>query len=172
MLPPCTCACCDPICAYPSGVLLEELLPQGGRTRSYPEWGADVQRHRGVGSPPTGSAEAGGGQSAAPSTRRNGRQRRILLGCHQLRRYLRRNEYGGRGAGVGSQDPPGSPTMFALNILSPRRFGMGGAVRSDRVAVSQHPGLWCYDRYSGSSETATSLPSLVKAAQKQQPTCL
>jgi len=50
--------CVIPSVITPQGVLLEELLRQGGRTRSHPGRGADVWQHWGVGSPPTGSAEA------------------------------------------------------------------------------------------------------------------
>ena len=70
-LPPCTHACCSPICAYPLGGLAGgAATTTRGTDPLLPRVGTKVQRHRGVGSPPTGSAEAGGGRGGTPRTSR------------------------------------------------------------------------------------------------------
>ena len=58
--------------------------------------GANVQRHKGVGSPPTGSAEAGGGRGATPRTSR--RAGGNLSPINRLRTAAEYQSEGGRRA--------------------------------------------------------------------------
>ena len=66
------CVLCSNLC-LPLRGLAGGATTTRGTDPLLPRVGANVQRRRGVGSPPTGSAEAGGGRGATPRTSGGGR---------------------------------------------------------------------------------------------------
>jgi len=102
----------------PQGVLLEELLPQGGRTRSYPEWGPMCSGTEVWARHPLVARRPGGGRSATPRTSRvpKGRDDRAVLPTPEAL--------------------PSQQSLFAINTYS-GCCGEDGAGSRDRVRSSQ-----------------------------------